>query len=295
MLLIVVAVVALAEGGTAFASAGFSWSAPELVDHQPPYGNYPIASSGILSVSCPSVALCVAGDNAGKVLTSTDPTGGLGAWTGSDVDPNPDPPISEPYLYGVSCPAVSLCVAVDYAGNVVVSKAPTAGARARWAVAHLAGAGSFNGVSCPSVALCVAVDTSGDVATTSDPVGRASAWKVQQVDSATFDCDEKVPCAASFDGVSCASASLCVAVDDAGDVVTSTDPTGGPSAWRVTNVAPGTANPFPGGIYAAVSCPSRSLCAAVENMADEVITSTNPTGGPSAWTATVCPPPPAWT
>ena len=39
-----------------------------------------------------------------------------------------------------------------------------------------------------------------------------------------------------LDGVSCPSSGLCVAVDGAGDVVTSTNPTGGASAWTVTDV-----------------------------------------------------------
>src|SRR2546421_4830981 len=36
--------------------------------------------------------------------------------------------------------------------------------------------------------------------------------------------------------ISCASAHLCVAVDGAGDVVTSTNPAAGHSAWTVANV-----------------------------------------------------------
>ena len=37
-------------------------------------------------------------------------------------------------------------------------------------------------------------------------------------------------------GVSCPSSGLCVAVDRAGNVVTSTNPTGGAAAWTVTDV-----------------------------------------------------------
>ena len=38
------------------------------------------------AVSCPSVSLCVAGDENGNILTSTDPTGGASAWTKSQID-----------------------------------------------------------------------------------------------------------------------------------------------------------------------------------------------------------------
>ena len=73
-------------------------------------------------------------------------------------------------------------------------------------------------------------------------------------------------------GVSCPSASLCVAVDDLTSVVTSTNPTGGAGAWTVTNVAPAIG-------LRGVSCPSVSLCVAVDDSGN-VVTSTNPAGPP---------------
>ena len=78
--------------------------------------------------------------------------------------------------------------------------------------------------------------------------------------------------------ISCPSADLCVAADDDGDVVTSTDPTGGASAWTVTNVDGAK-------FIMDVSCPSAGLCVGVDNDGD-VVTSTDPTGGASAWTVT---------
>jgi hypothetical protein len=57
--------------------------------------------------------------------------------------------------------------------------------------------------------------------------------------------------------ISCPTVSLCVATDASGDVVTSTDPTGGAAAWKVTNVD--------GSSYlSAISCPTTSLCVAVD-------------------------------
>ena len=123
--------------------------------------------------------------------------------------------------------------------------------------------------------------------------------------------------------VSCATPSLCVAVDSAGNVVTSTDPSGGTSAWTVTPVdvphdirdvscvAPSVcvavdengnilsstdptggagawavANLDPGGRgINGISCASPSLCVAVDN-AGQVLSSTNPTGGVGAWSLT---------
>jgi hypothetical protein len=85
---------------------------------------------------------------------------------------------------------------------------------------------------------------------------------------------------------SCPSPALCVATDgphdttdSAGDVVTSTDPTGAAGAWTAWNVDAGTADIF------GISCPSRSLCVAADS-AGNVLTSSDPAGGQDKWTST---------
>ena len=117
-------------------------------------------------------------------------------------------------------------------------------------------------------------------------------------------------------GMSCASATFCVASNQFGDVSTSTDPPNGP--WSSANVTsltrmscPSTAlcagvngtaslyvsgNPIGGSAtwiktqipgvqnIENVSCPSTSLCVASANEG-QLLVSTNPTGGPSAWSA----------
>jgi hypothetical protein len=81
--------------------------------------------------------------------------------------------------------------------------------------------------------------------------------------------------------VACASGNLCVVVGGlsnnggSGEVVTSTNPTGGASAWTVTSLA----DPL-----VSVSCPSASLCVVVD-LGGDLLTSADPTGGASAWTA----------
>jgi hypothetical protein len=72
--------------------------------------------------------------------------------------------------------------------------------------------------------------------------------------------------------VSCASTSLCVAVDKVGNVVSSTDPAGG--SWQVTSADPGVA-------LSAASCPSLSFCA-VSGVGD-IATSTNPGAATPSW------------
>ncbi len=74
-------------------------------------------------------------------------------------------------------------------------------------------------------------------------------------------------------GVSCPTASLCVAVDEAGDVVTSTSPASG--SWTL-------ASTHPGHHLTAVSCASQTLCVAVDSSGN-ALASADPTGAAAAW------------
>ena len=99
-------------------------------------------------------SLCVGADDSGNVVTSTDPPGGDGAWTVTNVD-------SGNSLTAVSCPSTTLCVAVDPLGNALTSSAANGGA-SKWTVMpDIDANGSLVGVSCRAVGSCVAVDDSG--------------------------------------------------------------------------------------------------------------------------------------
>jgi hypothetical protein len=82
-------------------------------------------------------------------------------------------------------------------------------------------------------------------------------------------------------GVSCASPSLCIVVDTLGQVISSTNPTGGPAAWSVVKIVNSQAG------LGAVSCPSASLCVATANIpANEpqvLFVSSHPAAGRRAW------------
>lgn len=80
--------------------------------------------------------------------------------------------------------------------------------------------------------------------------------------------------ASSLTGISCPTASLCVAIDGSGDVLSSTYPAAGAQAWTKTSID-GTHR------LTGVACPSRGLCVAVD-VAGNLATSTNPAG--SVWT-----------
>ena len=221
-----------------------------------------------VSVSCPTGSLCVAVDGAGNVVSSTDPTGRASAWRVLHVD-------NTRALQAVSCPTASLCVAVDYAGRVITSTDPAGGPGA-WATSTV-DRHPLRTLSCASATLCVAGDYSGNVVTSANPAGGAGAWSLARVDTATAQCTDPSgshPCPSWLTSISCASRSLCVAGDqNTGAIVTSSDPTGGASAWTFT---PGVAN-----APLSLSCPTVSLC--VGGGVAGVVTSTDPTGGPSAW------------
>ncbi|HET9198854.1 MAG TPA: hypothetical protein VFN92_11450 [Solirubrobacterales bacterium] len=266
-------------------------------------------------MSCPTAGLCVAVGYEGSVFTSTDPTGGAGAWRVSDVNEGP----GAAHLTAVSCPSVSLCVAVSggyggSAGRVFASTDPAAGG---WQMAQLAGFPDLRGVSCATPTLCVAVAKEGRIFVSSDPTGGASAWRPASSptprDLFAVSCVAAL-CAAGdaggniltatdpiagagfaavnadgsvqITGLACPAATRCLAVTNNADVLTSTDPTGGSSAWTFENLVPfeadGTgASPFVDNALFAASCASTSLCAAV-GAKSRIFTTTDPFAAPAS-------------
>jgi hypothetical protein len=78
----------------------------------------------------------------------------------------------------------------------------------------------------------------------------------------------RVKSTAPLAALTCTSANFCVAEDVATDMVITTDPTGGASAWTATNEG------RPNHLFGGAACASMSLCVAVG--ADDIVTSTNP-------------------
>lgn len=164
---------------------------------------------------------------------------------------------------------------------LIMGMFPVAAGAASWSSLQLPGEASqvaLFGISCPSTSLCVAGGADNTIASSTDPSGGAGRWSVVHPGEGAS------PEAVNYRqirGISCPSPSLCVAVAFEGFVYTSTDPTGGAAAWRVTDLDPSGPNTH---LYG-VSCPSADFCAA--SAADgTIVTSTDPTGGTSAWTKT---------
>ena len=174
--------------------------------------------------------------------------GGAGAWSTAHVD-------SASGFYGIACPSESLCVAIDSQWNVLTSATPSVpnswtitghiaapavtitASAARVRKAKAAGAGSSvtgtgnNILSCPAVSLCAITSYfSGQIFTSTDPGSNESTWTPTELTQE-----------AKAEGIldlACPSLSLCVgsAYNLAG--ITSTQPTGGQSTWKV-GIPPG--------------------------------------------------------
>lgn len=171
---------------------------------------------------------------------------------------------------------------------VVLASALGAGtsAASTWESRQLSGGAAESmlfGVSCPSAQLCVAVGRNNTVATSTDPTGDSSSWNSTFVGSGSFDTGAGGGFynGAQIRGVSCPTTQLCIAVSFEGFIYTSTNPTGGASAWTVTDLAPTGPNPH----FYGISCPSANFCAAAGSNG-KIVTTTDPTGGAGAWSTT---------
>jgi hypothetical protein len=226
----------------------------------------------LLGVSCPTASLCVAvsGERytSGKVLTSTDPTGGASAWTVTQLDESLD-------LRGVSCGTPTLCVAVGQQGRLLFSTNPTGGASAWAELGTPGGPGHLQAISCATTVLCVAGNAGGNLLTSTSP-GAASSWREANGGASVQVTD-----------ASCLPSRQCVAVDNNGDVIASTDPTAAGNTWwrerLIPYVEPASELELPLNGLFGVSCSSISFCALVA--ADgQIFTNTDPFAQPSAVT-----------
>ncbi len=169
-------------------------------------------------VSCGTPSLCVAVARGGRVFVSTNPTGGVSAWTDIGTPGGPGD------LEGVSCVSTLLCATGNLTGNMITSTDP-AGGRGGWSEADGGGSVQITGVSCPTATRCVAVDDNGSVLTSTDPVGGSGSWHFENLVpfEPTEEREFQPPRNALF-GASCASVTLCALVGIDGRIFTATDP-----------------------------------------------------------------------
>ncbi len=211
-------------------------------------------SDHIERLSCPSVARCFAVDeqwnNAGStsiVFTTEDPSGAPAPWTEVLALESDDP------ILGLSCPTLNLCVAVDGEGHVATATEPTSWKSWTWQwVTEVPDEDAYwppgGGLSCTTTAFCAFGGTDWDIWTTSDPAG--SWFHDESVDDFTN----------VISGVTCLTATECVAVDANGGVLMSETPS---VSWRSEWADPQlTLN--------ALDCATDGFCVALNQQGDAV-------------------------
>jgi hypothetical protein len=152
----------------------------------------------------------------GRLLVSTNPTGGAAAWTELGTPGGPG------NLQAVSCAATVLCVAGNSGGNLLSSTNPTF--PSSWREANGGVSVQITDISCLPGRQCVAVDNNGDVLASQDPTAGQGSWSVTQLIPYVQPANEiELPLNGLF-GVSCVSTSFCTAVGSDGRIFTSTDP-----------------------------------------------------------------------
>jgi hypothetical protein len=132
--------------------------------------------------------------------------------------------------------------------------------------------------------LCLGVDAADEVIVSTHPT-RPSSWDATRVNdhSPYYGCGKYFPevCQPSLADVSCQSAPFCVALDQARNVIRSSDPAGGAATWHVVFAEiPDTDS----GLNS-IACPSRFLCAGNDGWGS-FVASGRPADGQSAWAAT---------
>ena len=219
--------------------------------------------SGLNDVACaPMGASCTAVAFDGLLFSSTDPTGGAGAWTATSE--------LGAAVSAVSCPSAGLCVAVgsstldaDTRGEVYTSRDPASGT---WTGALLRDVGDLLDLTCPSSTLCIASpDDAPTIAVLTDPTAGPAAWTPIHIG------------AYGLYAPMCWSNAQCSVTDGSGKVFTSSNPAGGASAWTVNASTPA---------FKAGSCPTPTLCVALadNNLSpndgpESILTTTNPESG----------------
>jgi hypothetical protein len=212
-------------------------------------------SVGPQGVSCTADGLCIVVDDEGQATVSTSPTAGAGAWSTHQIDPI-GPPVT-----AISCAAAALCVAVDGNNAVLSAPGPTADP-SQWHKTVI-GSADLSGVSCPTRGFCAA-GAGGDVLISTNAGATTPQWSSTQVDPGGQLVD-----------IACPSVDLCVAIDDEGNAITSTDPASPGAQWSIA--------PVGGNLDSHISCPTTTLC--LISAGFELIASSDPAGGASAWSA----------
>jgi hypothetical protein len=287
-------------------SAASVYAAPAAADWTEPIPVDP--GNSLEAVTCTSASTCLALDSAGNLIASD--ANGLGpaapsAWT----TPTPIGLTGNGGTFtAISCPGgLSFCAAFDSNGNVFYSSDPLS-QPATWktyaALNEIFGGNTGSGentdqadaLACapPSTsdappAFCLVADTHGNLAYTTEITSARDefgglTWSPPY--SADPSWDENEPTAIT--SISCPSSSLCLATDELGNIIESPDSVQqaqNNEQWTVLNsidAGAGSLNGSPG--VRGISCPSTTLCLAVDGSGNVLYTETPAAVHQGGWT-----------
>ena len=227
----------------------------------------------LFDVHCISATSCVAvgQDNAAQSVSTIGSEAG-GQWTWSRTTVVAPDSSGAGFLFGISCVSTTSCVAVGGDGDnqTIYSSGTATNGTWMWSVstvvtADSSGGGNFIGVSCLSASSCVAVGQDAannpqeiySVGTETNAVWTWSTSTVITPDSSGQ---------GGLNGVSCGSASACVAVGQ--DAATGSQAiysvgTETNGSWTWTSSTPAPADSSGGAVFDNISCPTAATCVAV--------------------------------
>jgi hypothetical protein len=302
-------------GGIAFAlvltaaalqpsAASADWTAPIQID----------PGASLTAITCTSLTACIALDSAGSMTSSTANSLGPAApsaWT----TPTPIGFVGNGGGFtAISCPGgLAFCAAFDSNGNVFYSSdalSPVPTWKTYAALTEIFGSNGGTGentdeadaLACAppnpgqsTPAVCFAADTAGHLVYTKEiTAARAESGELpwSEPDYApdpSF--DEEFPGEpqhTAITSLSCPSAGLCLGVDKLGNIIESTDPVGQAEKneeWTVLNsidAGAGSFNGSPG--VRGISCPSTTLCVAVDGSGNILYTEAPTASAQGGWT-----------
>ena len=245
----------------------------EILTTQDPAGPNPWAAqsvapgAAIRSIGCAPSGGCVAVDSRGRLYARAP---GATAWMHVAADPAAPGADQAVAAYAVACPSDGYCVTADGTGALPRSATPFTASGWRTGAPRTDAGGRLNSIACPSLALCVTVGSGGEAVASRAPL-RSGSWRTVSADRV-----------AGLRGVSCPSVAFCLATDPSGGVVIATD--AGAGVWRRHAIISdqGGGNGVPTGLQG-VSCASAHFCLTGDANPGDLLTATNPWGGPRAW------------
>ena len=234
--------VAGAPDGGALAWDGSSWSTTAQI-------RWPDPNDGITNVSCASPSFCAAGDEDGDIRI----------WNGTSwsIDHQVVPGSTSGGAHAISCPTATFCMAVNLLGNAIIWDG-----NAFSAPQPITPNGEqLAAVSCASPTFCMALDGPSKTWLT----WNGSSWSTPQPMGAY----QPDPNSIFLNGLSCPTATFCVAVGSNGTVSEWHGATWSPAQSIDANLAnfrgPAavTTNEHPNLGLESIACPAANLCVAV--------------------------------